>query len=110
MFFISTKAMDPWAFHLKLGYFRHENKADERKNIWHASAASELMITQGLKAVANLGQERNPDHTSKKHPAFALAGLIYSLKENFDIDLGVKIGLNEPEADYSILAGFAWRF
>jgi hypothetical protein len=56
MFFISTKAMDPWAFHLKLGYFRHENKADERKNIWHASAASELMITQGLKAVANLGR------------------------------------------------------
>lgn len=110
MFFISTKEMDPWAFHLNLGYFRHENRLDERKDIWHASIASELEVAPGLKAVANLGMERNPDHASDKHPVFVLGGLIYSLKENFDIDLGVKVGLNESETDFAILAGFAWRF
>jgi hypothetical protein len=110
IFFITTKELDPLAFHLNLGYARNENKIDERKDIWHASLASEVEIVDGLKAVANIGIERNPDKSSSTAPAFILGGLIYSLLENLDIDLGLKVGLNKPEIDYSILAGVALRF
>jgi hypothetical protein len=110
IFFISSRTMDPWAFHLNLGYFRHENTLDEREDIWHVSIASELEVAPGLKAVANLGQERNPENLSDTHPLFFLGGLIYSPKENLDLDLGAKIGLNESENDFSILAGITWRF
>jgi hypothetical protein len=110
MFFITTKEMKPWAFHLNLGYIRNENKVDEKKDIWHASLASEVDVIKDLKAVANIGIERNPDRTSGSHPAFILGGLIYSVIENFDIDFGIKRGLSEPETDYSILAGIALRF
>ncbi len=110
LFFITTKEIEPWAFHLNLGYGRNENKVDEREDIWHASLASEREIVKDLKAVANLGIERNPDRTSSTHPAFILGGLIYSLSEGLDVDFGVKGGLNKPETDYSILAGATLKF
>jgi hypothetical protein len=110
IFFITTKEMKPWAFHLNLGYIRNKNKIDERTDIWHASLASEVEVIKDLKAVANIGIERNPERTSDGHPAFILGGLIYSVSENFDIDFGVKRGLNKPETGYAILVGIAFRF
>ncbi len=113
-FFIMTKELEPWAFHLNLGYVRNEYKlqADEetnRKDIWHASLASEVKVIKDLKAVANIGMERNLDKTSDTAPAFILGGLIYSITENLDVDFGMKGGLNKPETDISYLAGITWR-
>ncbi len=110
LFFITTKEIKPWAFHLNLGYIRNENKIDERNNIWHASLASEVEVIKNLKAVANIGVERNPDKTSNTHPAFLLGGLIYSITENIAVDIGVKGGLNKPETDLTFLAGIVLRF
>jgi hypothetical protein len=109
-FFITTKEIEPWAFHLNLGYIRNENKADERKNLWHASVAAEYAVMEKLTLVGNTGIEQNADRNVNTHPAFILGGLIYSVSEHVDIDFGVKAGLNEPETDYAILAGIAWRF
>ncbi len=115
MFFIVTKEMAPWAVHLNLGYIRNEYKLqrDEdtnEKDIWHVSLASEVKVVKDLKAVANIGTERNHDKASNTNPAFLLGGLIYSIVENVDIDFGVKGGLTRPETDISYLAGISWRF
>lgn len=114
-FFITTKQMEPWAFHLNLGYVHNEYKllTDEdanRNGIWHVSLASEVKVVEGLKAVANIGMERNSDKISDTHPAYILGGIIYSVTEGLDVDLGIKGGLNEPETDYSFLAGITMRF
>jgi hypothetical protein len=113
--FITTKEIGPWAIHLNLGHTRNEyklreDKEDNRKDIWHASLASEVEVMKNLKAVANVGIERNSEKESNRHPAFILGGVIYTLLENFDIDFGIKRGMNKPEADYAILAGIALRF
>ncbi len=110
MFFITTKELEPWTFHMNLGYIRNENKHDERKDILHASVASEVEIIKNLTAVVNIGAERNPDRESNTHPAFILGGLIYTINENFDIDVGIKKGLNKPETDLALLAGIVIRF
>jgi hypothetical protein len=110
IFIITTKEIEPWAFHLNLGYIRNENKADERKNLWHASLSGSVEAKKDLSLVANIGIERNADRNVNTHPAFILGGIIYSLSENLDIDFGLKAGLNKPERDYSVLAGLAWRF
>lgn len=110
LFFITTKEIEPWAFHLNLGYIRNENKVDERKDLWHASLAGEFEVVKDLKVVGNIGVERNPDKGSNTHPAFILGGLIYSISEDLDIEIGVKGGLNKPETDLTILAGIASRF
>jgi hypothetical protein len=110
LYLITTKDIDPWAFHLNLGYKRNENSVDEREDIWHASLAGELKILKKLKLVANIGAERNTDKVSDTDPAFLVGGFIYTLKENVDIDFGVKAGLNKAEADMTYMAGIALRF
>lgn len=113
--FITTTAIEPWAFHFNLGYIynRYKLQADKdanRNGIWHVSIASEVEVVKDLKVVANIGMERDPDKTSNTHPVFILGGLIYSVTENFDIDVGIKGGLTKPETDYSVLAGVTCRF
>lgn len=110
LFFIATKEIKPWAFHLNLGYIRNENKIDERNDIWHASLAAEVEVAKNLKAVANVGVERDRDRASNENPGFILGGLIYSISENLDIDIGIKKGINNRGNDYSIPVGITWRF
>lgn len=109
-FFITSVETDPWEFHANLGYIRNENKVDERENLWHASLAAEYEPVERLELVANIGIERNSDRNVNTHPAFLIGGVIYEVSENLDVDVGAKVGLNEPETDYALLAGLAWRF
>jgi len=109
-YFIATYEAGQWAFHANLGYIRNNNKDDERKNLSHASLASELAITENLKAVVNVGIDRNPDCTSDKDPVFLIGGLIFALSEDFEIDAGIKKGMTDPEADTTALAGMTARF
>ena len=109
-FFITTKELKPVTLHMNLGYTRSENNADEREDIWHASLAGEFEATEKLSVVANVGVETNPDRASDTPPAFALAGIIYSVAENVNLDFGLKFGLNEPETDLTALAGVAVTF
>ena len=109
-FFIATKELEPWAFHLNLGYRRHENEVDERVDIWNVSLASEFNLTKKLTMVGNIGTERNPDPSSNLHPAFILGGFIYSLAEKINISLGVNYGLNRNDNFYSVLAGISLKF
>jgi hypothetical protein len=109
-FFITTKEIKPWAFHANLGYMRNENSAQERKNLWHASLAAEVEVVKDLRAVANIGIQRNPDMDDTQHPAFILGGLIYSISEHLDIDVGIKGGLNRAEDDITYLAGLTFKF
>ena len=110
IFLIGSKELGSWAFHANLGYIRNENKADERKDIWHASVAATWEVVKNLKLAANIGIERNPDDDANNDPAFLIGGLIYSINENLDVDLGVKCGLDSSETDISALAGVTFRF
>ncbi len=110
LFFITTREIKPWAFHLNLGYIRNENTLDENRNLWHASRAAVLDVAKNLKAVGNVGIETNTERNATVHPAFILGGLVYSISENFDVDFGLKGELDKPETDYSILTGITYRF
>jgi hypothetical protein len=109
-FIIGSKEVESWGFHVNLGYIGNENKVDEEKNIWHASFAATYEVIKNLKVVGNIGIERNRDKAADKDPAYLLGGVIYSISESFDIDFGVKYGLTAAEADWSVMAGAAFRF
>lgn len=110
LFFITTKEVAPWKFHVNLGYIGNENSLDQRVPLWHASIASEVEVAKGLRLVANTGIQRNTDKGSHTDPAFLLGGIIYSVAENIDIDAGYKYGLTKPEVDHTVLAGLTFRF
>ncbi len=109
-YFILTKEFDPWAIHANLGYIRNENKIDERSDLWQVSLATTYEMVKNLKLCADIGVMTNTDKTSEVEPSYLLVGLIYSAKNNVDISLGVKFGLNEPAMDWAILPGVTYRF
>lgn len=110
VYFITTKEIEPWAFHFNAGYGRNENSLDERTDIWHVSLAAEVEVFEWMHAVGNVGLETNCDRHSDTPPAFILGGFIFPLAENFSFDIGVKGGLTEPESDYSLLTGITMCF
>jgi len=110
IFIIVSQKVEPFAFHANLGYIRNENDADEREDIWHASLAATCEVVKDLNLVANVGIECNPDDEADDNPVFFVGGIIYSITEYFDVDLGVKVGLTDSETDVSVLAGLAFRF
>lgn len=110
LFVISTYAADPFALHANLGYIHNNNNTGTEENLWHASVAAQYALTAQVTLVGDTGMERNADPDGDTHPAFILGGLIYALTENVDVDCGVKAGLNDPENDYTVLAGITWSF
>jgi len=110
LLFIATKQMKPWEFDMNVGYLYNENTAGERKNIWSASLDAQVEVVKDLKLALDVGLATNPDSSSDTPPAYVLGGLIWSLRENLDIGLGVKVGLTKPETDISVRGGITWRF
>jgi hypothetical protein len=110
LFLIGSKELGSWAFHANLGYIRNENKVDERRDIWHASFAATWEVIKDLKLATDIGIERNPDEDANNDHAFLIGGIIYSVNEKFDVDLGVKYGLTRSETDLSMMAGVTFRF
>ena len=88
----------------------NKNENDNEVNVWQASVATEYLITEKMRIVANVGTEKNRDKTVDINPAFILGGLVYAVTESFDVDLGAKAGLNSAEADSTLLAGITLRF
>jgi hypothetical protein len=111
LYFITTKEINPLTLHLNLQYKRNENRKEpsDRIDLWHISLASELKATKKLRFVANVGMDKNTNKASNVDPAFVLGGLVYSISEGLDFDIGYKHGLNKPANDYSLLAGITWR-
>lgn len=112
---ISSLEKEPMVFHFNLGftrseYGREEDRDANRGDLWNASLGLEYKLAESVRLVADLGARRNPDVSSRTHPAFVLLGVIHSPLKNIDIDAGVLHGLNAPEADLSLMLGLTYRF
>lgn len=112
---IATQEWQHGAFHGNVGYTHNAYSEDEdnttlKKDIWHASVATELKMTEKLRAVFDIGIDSNSDKTPDTNPAYLLGGLICSVSENFDLDIGVKKGLNHADKAKTVLAGLTARF
>jgi outer membrane putative beta-barrel porin/alpha-amylase len=110
MFLIATSEMKPVLLHVNLGYIRNESNSQDRVDLWHASVAGEYCVSPSLRFVANVGTDTNPQHDPAVDPAFLLGGVIYSVTESFDVDFGLKHGLNNAEPGLTTLAGIAVRW
>lgn len=107
---IASTTRGPWTALLNGAYILNENRLDERRHIWRASAAAAFQALERLRLVADFGVERDADRASHKDPAFALSGFIFSPNEDLDLALGVRTGLNAPETDLTVIGGVTLRF
>jgi long-subunit fatty acid transport protein len=100
----------PWGYHLHLGYIRNRNVHGERDVIHHASIALTREFMEKLKLVADLGNFTTADRAFDEDTNFLTLGAIYGVNDDFDIDIGLKHGLSDPETDTTLLLGLAFRF
>ncbi len=110
LYFVGTGVVSTLSFHLNLGYMRNVNRYDAQTDLWHASLAGEWRLIKDLRLVGNVGVDTNPDKGTSTDPAFVLGGIIYSLTEKVELDLGVKYGLAEPGYDTMFTSGVSVKF
>lgn len=112
---IASRQLAPFTLHANAAYTHHEfrldvDKQSNRQDIWHASVAGEAEVAKRVRLVADVGFESNGYRGAHTWPAYILGGIVWGVAENLDLDLGIKHGLNGPEADMTYCAGVAWRF
>ena len=112
---IATREWEHRALHCNFGYAHNsyslaQDRALFKHDIWNASVAAEVHMTKKLRSVADISIDSNSENTEFPNRVFVLGGLIYSVTDSFDLDLGVKAGLNNAETDKTILAGLTVRF
>lgn len=108
--YVTSYEADKWAAHLHLEFRRNHNVVGEREVIHHASVALTRMLTDRLKLVADLGRFTSTDRSVGEDSRFLTLGAIYGLRDDFDLDIGLKRGLSDPETDSTLLLGLALRF
>lgn len=110
IFVIGSYESGPWAVHLHLGSFQNHNVVDERVHLWHASAALVRHMGEDLKLILDAGIDSHTERGASSDPVFLIAGLIWSLHKNFDIDAGYKLESSDSARAHTLLAGLTWRW
>ena len=92
-----------------LGYRRNRNRVGERENLTHVSAALRWAATEKLKLVADLARETQPepDRSAARELVY---GVTYAFRDNVDLGVGIKRGLNDAAVDRALRMGLKLRF
>ena len=93
-----------WIFLGHAGYRRNENKLDNRVSINEISGAVLYKATEELKLLVDASRTTNPDRSSDTALRQTVAGLIYLVKKNMDVDIGWRRG-NQPAIDRAVMLG-----
>lgn len=93
-----------------LGYTHNRNRISERVELWHVSIALRWSATEKLKLVADLGRDSNPDPGARSASRDLILGLMYALRDNVDLGLGLQKGLNDTADDRAVRAGVKLRW
>jgi hypothetical protein len=112
---VASRDLGRIAFHANAGwchdgFARREDREARRADRFRASVAATARVAKPLLLVADVGAETNPDRASAAWPAYGLGGIVFSVRADLDLDVGVKVGLSAPAPDVAGLAGLTWRF
>ncbi len=107
---VASYEMAEWGYHVQLGHLRNRNVHDEREAIQHVSVAVTRMVTDKLMLAAELGSSSTTDRAVDEDARFMTLGAVYGVRDDFDIDIGLKRGLSDPETDTTLQVGMALRF
>ena len=112
---LTSHTFGRWGFDGNIGFTANRYKVppfDDARHlvVWRASAAVAYSLSARWVVVADTGIARNIEKAAKTNPAFILFGAIYSPRQNVDIDIGIKAGLNAAEVDRQVGASLTVRF
>lgn len=102
-----------WLFNLGTELHRYSSASSQdeyRRYINKASVGFTYQLDDQWLFVMDSGIQSHASKTEKKDPRFALVGLIYSLSEDAELDVGYKKALNSTETDRQWGLGLTYRF
>ena len=102
-----------WLFNLGTELHRYSSASSQdeyRRYINKASVGFTYQLDDQWLFVMDSGIQSHASKTEKKDPRFALVGLIYSLSEDAELDVGYKKSLNHTEIDRQWGLGLTYRF
>ncbi len=117
--FILTKELAPWTFLANVSYAkaRYSLPADAEANhthLWRALAGAAYALRADLRLVGEAGLRTNSAKDDPFMPGqkghFVMLGLIYSLFDNLDLDVGVRRRHNAAEFHTAVLVGATLRW
>ena len=106
---IASYELEALALHAHAGYLRNRNAIGERTSLRHASASLWLKPTEALKLVVDRSRDTNPDPASSRALHQSIAGAIYGITKDFDVDVGWR-RTHGPDGERAVMAGVALRW
>jgi hypothetical protein len=116
---IGSHETAPWAYHANIGvamnrYQLETDRNSNRNTIWRTSFALTYAVNDQWMLVGDTGIEQDMIRNRNDHPAFLLAGFIYSPSKNLDLDAGIKTtvscGQCRTGREHQLRAGLTWNF
>jgi hypothetical protein len=100
----------PFALHSNIGYTRTRADPMERRDLYHASAATVWTVDATWRLlVVELATDTNVDKRQSAWPSVARVSAIYSVKKGFDMDVGYQTRLNHAAPSRVLLLGVTAR-
>jgi len=107
---VAGRELGRWQVLGHAGYLRNRNEIGERRSLYHLSAALLYAATDKLTLALDVSRDTNPERDGAGSLRQAVVGAMYVLRENLDLGLGVKRGLNEAADDRGVLLGLKARW
>lgn len=100
----------PWTVLANTGLTHYGNSLDERSGLWNASAALLFSASPRWTLAADTGASRNPDRSGPSTLSYALAGVIYHLNSDIDLDMGYRESLQHGPTERTVGLGLTARW
>jgi len=107
--FIATLEAEPAFFHGNIGYTRGA-RDNERRDLWHAAIALLCTATPTLRLSAEAAADSEPDPTRTMWQKVLGLGAILTVREGFDVDVGLQRGIGSGSRGSTLLAGATLRW
>ncbi|MEX8518490.1 MAG: hypothetical protein AB3X44_08245 [Leptothrix sp. (in: b-proteobacteria)] len=107
---VATYEAAPFTVHGNLGLTQNPGGTEERTLIGRVSGALTWAANDALTLAVDAGAESNPDPTRRVWISSLLAGAIYTLRPELDVDVGYQSSLNAPINTHVWLVGLTYRF
>jgi hypothetical protein len=92
------------------GFTYQPNKVGERRLLWQVSGAALYHATDKLQLLVDAVVSRNPMPGDGGHPAFVIAGFIYTPRPWVDLNVGYRYKLNAQAGSRTVMAGATIRW
>ncbi|HEX6827462.1 MAG TPA: transporter [Burkholderiales bacterium] len=106
---VATFERKNWNWNLHGGYLWNDNKAGDRRDLWHVSGSLVYQVRAGLQLALDAALDSPLDPSQHAWPVVLLGAVIYSPRKDLDLDLGAKLGLNGLDA-WGAVAGVTLRW